>query len=282
MESMLFLGKGPTVPTLARIPSSLSTPRETTPHFSRSHTCAYSLTSVNTCRPPIRHVFYPVIRALDGSSTPSRNCRNENKIMRAAVGASIALSCVLGIIVACVKMSPKAIAGPRELYQKAPQAVPAYPIGGKSALKSLLDVNVYLASSKLEPPGTPSRLPARPSAEEVNGIIKMEAIRLMKYGNPEDAVLFLRNAYNKYRYDLEPAYNVEMALVEILICQGKYMEASECNCIKDDQRILSDGRIPLYKAIIYTMLDDKEEAKKWWEKYVETVEGEFDPRSSKI
>lgn len=47
----------------------------------------------------------------------------------------------------------------------------------------------------------------------------MEAIRLMKYGKPEDAVFFLRNAYNNYKYDPEPAYNVDMALVEILICQ---------------------------------------------------------------
>ncbi|KAG8634676.1 hypothetical protein MANES_17G070000v8 [Manihot esculenta] len=240
MESMLFLGNGPPVPRLARIPSSLSSKRGTKLHFSLKQTCAYSLTSVNACRPPIRHDFYPVIRALDdGSSRPSRNNRYENKIRRTAVGASVALSCVLGIIGACFKMNPKAVAGPRELYQKAPQVVVAYPLGGRSALKSLLDVNVYL-SSKLDPPGTLSRLPLRPSAEEVNGI-KMEAIRLMKYGKPEDAVFFLRNAYNNYKYDPEPAYNVDMALVEILICQGKYMEALECNCLKDDQRIPSDG-----------------------------------------
>lgn len=47
----------------------------------------------------------------------------------------------------------------------------------------------------------------------------MEAVRLMKYGKAEDAIMLLRNAYDLYKYDPEPAYNVEMALVEILICQ---------------------------------------------------------------
>lgn len=47
----------------------------------------------------------------------------------------------------------------------------------------------------------------------------MEAVRLVKMGKPEDGLELLYKACNKYKNDSEPAYNVEMALVEILICQ---------------------------------------------------------------
>ncbi|XP_065879274.1 uncharacterized protein [Euphorbia lathyris] len=216
------------------------------------------------------HIYHPLTCALNEPITPSRN--NGTKIAK-----SIAFACIVGLI--GLGSSMKAIAGPRELYQKAPQLVLGYPLGGRSALKSLLDVNVYLSSHDLEPPATIFPLPSRPSAQQVKDI-KMEAVRLMKYGKAEDAVLLLRNACNLYKYDPEPAYNVEMALVEILISQGKYMEASECDCLKDDQCLPSDARFPLYKAIICTMLDETEDARKWWDEYVETVEGEFDPTRS--
>ncbi|KDP37975.1 hypothetical protein JCGZ_04618 [Jatropha curcas] len=278
MESILFHGNRHPLPDLVHKPSAPSTSSLaiTKLHFSQTQANNYiSLTTkVNTSRPPRQVLTRPVIRAQERS----RNDRKDNKkTAQGRAGASIALACVLGIIGSSLKMNPKAIAGPRELYQKAPQSAVAYPLGGRSALKSLLDVNVCLASSKLEPPTATTQLPSRPSTEQVNDLIKMEAVRLMKYGKPKDAVLFLQDAYNLYKHDPEPAYNVEMALVEILICQGKYKEALKCNCLNDDQRLPSDGRFPLYKAIIYTMLDDMEEAKKWWEEYVETVEEEFNP-----
>lgn len=39
------------------------------------------------------------------------------------------------------------------------------------------------------------------------------------YGEPEEAVRYLQETFEKYKNDPEPAYNVEMALVEILIYQ---------------------------------------------------------------
>jgi len=44
-------------------------------------------------------------------------------------------------------------------------------------------------------------------------------VRLMIHGEAEEAVRYLQEAFEKYKNDPEPAYNVEMALVEILIYQ---------------------------------------------------------------
>lgn len=41
----------------------------------------------------------------------------------------------------------------------------------------------------------------------------------MVYGEAEEAVRYLQDALEKYKNDPEPAYNVEMALVEILLYQ---------------------------------------------------------------
>ncbi|XP_025013213.2 uncharacterized protein LOC8264114 isoform X3 [Ricinus communis] len=173
MESMLFLGNVASFPILVSNTSTVSSLQKTKLHFSFSNHTSPSLTSRNTCHPG-RKLLNPTIRALDGSSSvPSGNDRKANKIAKNTARASIALACVLGIIGASLKMNPEAIAGPREKFQKAPQIVsnsPAYPLGGRYALKSLLDVNVYLASTKIEPPGPPSRLPARPSMENVYDI----------------------------------------------------------------------------------------------------------------
>lgn len=49
--------------------------------------------------------------------------------------------------------------------------------------------------------------------------MQKHAVRLMIYGEAEEAVWYLREAFEKYKNDPEPAYNVEMALVEILIYQ---------------------------------------------------------------
>eukprot|EP00257_Ricinus_communis_P025798 XP_025013212.1 uncharacterized protein LOC8264114 isoform X1 [Ricinus communis] len=257
MESMLFLGNVASFPILVSNTSTVSSLQKTKLHFSFSNHTSPSLTSRNTCHPG-RKLLNPTIRALDGSSSvPSGNDRKANKIAKNTARASIALACVLGIIGASLKMNPEAIAGPREKFQKAPQIVsnsPAYPLGGRYALKSLLDVNVYLASTKIEPPGPPSRLPARPSMENVYDI-KSDAVRLIKCGKPEEAVSLLENSYKFYEHDTEPAYNVGMALIEILICQGKYKEALQyCNRFTGEQFLPSDGRIPLYKVLSFMLL----------------------------
>ncbi|CAN1269167.1 hypothetical protein LINPERPRIM_LOCUS13482 [Linum perenne] len=216
-------------------------------------------------------------------------CAEENKqsrssLLRSALGkvkAEVVFGCAIGIGIILIN-NDIAMAGPRQLSQKAPQsplaAVAGYPLGGKAALKSLFDVPKQMASTKDEPLEMKFDLPNNPSMAEVE-VVKMHAVKLMAHGEAETAVTFLKEAYSVYknRKDEEPAYNVGMALVEILICQGKYKEALECNCLNDNRHVPSDGRIPLYKAIICTMLDYKGEAKKWWEQYIEAVEQGIEP-----
>lgn len=176
MDSSLCLRYGllPTLPL--RIPSPVKHARLTKPHKSFTLS-ALPLTNTNNSiyRPP-RHGS-SLVCAINGflkpstndgcweiipqsEKTPSKsvchpsgNCPNinrddGNKIVRGSVGASLALACVLGIIsCGCTMMSPIAIADIVK-NQKSPSMIHIYPKGGKVALKSLLDMSVYLSSSK--------------------------------------------------------------------------------------------------------------------------------------
>ncbi|CAK7350216.1 unnamed protein product [Dovyalis caffra] len=249
MASMLCLGNGNPPSMHLCIPSTVNI----IPWRTRLHSSLVSISpSLTSCykRHRFGHVFRPIICASARSPTPSRNEKNcDNKIVRAAVGASVALACAFGIIGGNFRMNPNAIAGPKELYQKAPQ-VEEHPSSlGKLALESFLDVTSDLASTGTVVPFAPFEPPPSPSAEEVKNI-KKDAVRLMIYGKDEEAVRYLQEAYEKYWNDPEPAYNVEMALVEILIYQHKYEQALNCNCLNDDNQLRpSDARVFLYKVV---------------------------------
>ncbi|XP_065619653.1 uncharacterized protein LOC136061166 [Quercus suber] len=107
---------------------------------------------------------------------------------------------------------------------------------------------------------------------------------LANSGRDEEVLKPLRQALDKAwsedsKYG-DPHYNIEMALVEVLIYLGRYEEAKECRCLKlglkelRDSRIKSDTRVPLYKGIIYTMLDEKDKAMKSWKEFAKYVEDE--------
>ncbi|XP_041022951.1 uncharacterized protein LOC121264003 [Juglans microcarpa x Juglans regia] len=149
----------------------------------------------------------------------------------------------------------------------------AIPPGGKAALQSFLDMTANLTSSnedfqKLET----FKLPQRPSTEDV-GTLKMKALLLLRSGKGDEAEEILKKALKVCKNDPEPAYNLEIALAEILICKKKYGEA---HTYLKHQLHPSDGRFPLYKAITCTMLDNEEEGKEWWDKFSLIVEGGFD------
>ncbi|XP_030972456.1 uncharacterized protein LOC115992404 isoform X2 [Quercus lobata] len=68
--------------------------------------------------------------------------------------------------------------------------------------------------------------------------------------------------------------------VDVEVLKGRYEEAKECQCLKlglkelRDLRIKSDTRVPLYKGIIYTMLDEKDKAMNSWKEFAKYVEDE--------
>ncbi|XP_059439952.1 uncharacterized protein LOC132172461 [Corylus avellana] len=267
MESSLFLRHGPLPPLRLRIPSPATV------------TILSSLPLTNTktsiLHRPLGHGFGPVC-AINGFPKASTN-DDGKQIVRESVGASLALACVLGIIsCGCTMSPPVAIAVNRaQKTISMPGFSHIYPLDGRVALKSLLDTSVYLASKQRKPknPVLPSwESKDKPTPKQVAASFKEMAMWLMKSGKSEDAVKLLKKAC-KDCWDSETRFNLELALVEVLICLGKYPEALKCDCFRSSGGP-SDGRLLLYQAIIYTMLGDrKEDAKKCWREYARSVEG---------
>lgn len=181
------LGYGHLPSISLRMPSTTiaAPPASTNLHFGFNH----SFISISSGFSNRRrcHQFYnsPRPLALDRSNSMTTNSGNEKgsgsgKVVRGAVGASLALACALSIMgcSSCKIMNFKAIAGPKmQVYQKAPsfkELTPQSP--RKMAIKSLLDVTVKLASKERRrrrdviPPGPPSPSPRHlpPSKEQID------------------------------------------------------------------------------------------------------------------
>ncbi|KAL4627560.1 hypothetical protein ACB092_05G174200 [Castanea dentata] len=249
MESTLFLRYNPLPSMPLRISSPLSATRLTNPNFSSNYS-SLSLPNSSYQR-PLRHAFSPVVCAINRFPEPSTNedAGGNNKIVRGAVGVSLVLACVLGVISRGCTMSPKANAIASTLLNQRRtssfQKPIFYPAGGKVALQSLFDTTVYVSSRLAEPSKfRPWSTIKRPSAKDVKAI-QTEAMQLIKSGKGDQIVKEFREAYKAVQGDPEPEFNVEMALVEVLMCL----------------------------AIIYTMLDNKVSAKHCWKEYIRTVDG---------
>ncbi|CAF1818831.1 hypothetical protein Bca4012_029561 [Brassica carinata] len=234
----------------------------------------------------------PITMAKSNSKSDYQDDKKLLKPLKLAAGASLALACALGIFGFKIKnMSYSAAAAVRPsaadmiITGKPTAAVSEssgmHPLPAKYALQSLFEVSSMLASAKPIPSQRQfnlQKLPSLPSKEDTDSI-KMEAVRKMKEGKCEEAVQLLRDANMRYKNEPEAAFNVQMALVEILILLERYQEAAEYSCLNDENALISDIRIPLYKAIIYTMLDKDTEAKKYWKEFRKSIGEGFDPFS---
>lgn len=81
------------------------------------------------------------------------------------------------------------------------------------------------------------------------------------------AVKALKSAMEKAQREgkAHEEYEIGMLLVEMLIYKGDWNEALSYKCLKDEK--ISDARRPLYKAIIYILLGECEEAESCWEEF---------------
>ncbi|KAG2309032.1 hypothetical protein Bca52824_028780 [Brassica carinata] len=169
-------------------------------------------------------------------------------------GASLALACALsifGIKIKNMNFTAAAAGHPSAadmiLSGKPTAALSAYSginlLPAKYTLRisrCLFEVSSMLTSAKPIPSQRPfkhHKLPSLPSKEDTDSI-KPEA-----------------------------DFNVQMAL-------KRYQEAAEFSCLNDEHGQISDVLIPLYKAIIYTMLDKDTEAKQCWKQYFKKPIGE--------
>ncbi|XVF27326.1 hypothetical protein REPUB_Repub14bG0097600 [Reevesia pubescens] len=288
MEAALCLGYGPLPSISLPMPSSSSTKL----HFRFNHSSISVSSGGFSNRRRCNHHFYSVgPLALDRSNSSMASGNEKGiggKVVRGAVGASLALACALTIIGCSSKiMNLKAIAGPRQqVYRKAPsfgpQFIPQSP--GKVALKSLLDITANLASKEEirkvkdvnQGPPSPALRNLPPSKDQIDGL-KEEAVSLIKKGQPDEALDKLKQECKRLEMSgPETAYYINLVLVEILICQGKYEEAFEFMNTHVQKMSASDVRPTLYKAILCTMLDKEKEAEKLWKKFSRSI-GQMSP-----
>ncbi|VVB02061.1 unnamed protein product [Arabis nemorensis] len=235
----------------------------------------------------------PITVAKSSSKSDDHSDKKLPRPLKMVAGASLALACALSIFgfkiknmsyTAAAAVHPSAadmiISGkPTAATTSGPGMTS--PLPAKYALRSLFEVSSMLASAKPIPSQRSfnlQKLPSLPSKEDIDSI-KMEAVRRMKEGKCEEAVQLLRDANMRYKNEPEADFNVQMALVEILILLERYQEAGEYSCLNDENAQISDVRIPLYKAIIYTMLDKDTEAKQCWKEFRKSIGEGFDPFS---
>ncbi|XP_078165117.1 uncharacterized protein LOC144559845 isoform X2 [Carex rostrata] len=139
--------------------------------------------------------------------------------------------------------------------------------GGKATLERILDAQ----QARIDKEGLDGEV------DKMNKIISEPRVHFMDLhraatklemsGKEDKAIEILRKELGKAQKNNQPleAYEFEMLLVEMLIYKEAFDEALNCKCLTETD--ISDARIPLYKAIIYTMKNEKENAKKFYEEF---------------
>ncbi|KAF5475140.1 hypothetical protein F2P56_006979 [Juglans regia] len=251
----------------------------TRPHLSFSPT-SLSLSNTNLCiYRRLGHAFSPIVCAMNRNPTPWRNDESDNKVVRAGTvgAASLMLACALGIISCSCMKSPKAMAICNNQKKREVVCISRaiYPEGGE-ALKYLSDmISVY--SSQKKPAANFKLKGDKKISREQAAVLKKEAMWMVKSGKDNDAVRLLKNTLTECVGE-ESKFYVEMALVEVLICLGRWEEALQYNCIcGQSENKIADFRVPLYSALINTMLDNKDSAQKCWEEFTVAVGSEGPP-----
>ncbi|KAL6198171.1 hypothetical protein ACLB2K_027963 [Fragaria x ananassa] len=271
MDSALCLHHG-----ALRIPSTTSYAAGLARPYSSFRPSSLSLVSkASTYRTLAQHSFTsPLICALNNPTQPSRNYDKGNgkNIVRVVGCASVVLACVLGVINCNYNFSTTATAAPRERAR----ATDSLTQGGitlvlstpKDVLNSLLKLNRPVATQKVKWYSSTPKLeipefPERPTPEDREKL-KTAVAGFIQSGKCDEAERQLKALLSTTKGG-EPARDVEMELVPVLIFQEKYKEALACKCLWD---IETDGRVHFYKAIIHTMLGQDDDAEKCWNNFV--------------
>ncbi|KAJ4831671.1 hypothetical protein Tsubulata_020884 [Turnera subulata] len=139
--------------------------------------------------------------------------------------------------------------------------------GGKMALERLINYEKALAD-EASLKDAEVQLQAllkeeHPDFRRLQGVVA----KLEMSGKEADAVKILGTELQtaKAGGKSHEAYEIEMLLVEMLIYQGEFAKALNCECLNHKQ--ISDARRPFYKAIIQLMLENPDEAKRHWTEF---------------
>ncbi|KAL6197392.1 hypothetical protein ACLB2K_033001 [Fragaria x ananassa] len=255
------------IPSTTSYASGLARPYSSFRPSSLSH-----VSKASTYRTLAQHSFTsPLICALNNPTPPSPNYDKDNgkNIVRVVGCASVVLACVLGVINYNYNLSTTATAAPRERAR----ATDSSTQGGdtlvlstpKYVLNSLLKLNRPVATQKVKwYSSTPKlEIPERPTPEDREKL-QTAVAGLIQSGKCDEAERQLKALLSTTKGG-EPARDVEMELVPVLIFQEKYEDALACKCLWD---IETDGRVHFYKAIIHTMLGQDDDAEKCWNNFV--------------
>ncbi|XP_028754881.1 uncharacterized protein LOC114714325 [Neltuma alba] len=193
------------------------------------------------------------------------------------ISPSTAISVILGCV--CLYMLVKRSWEPKQKAKTKPKILErsksiAKLYGGDLALTRLDDYNAavailcFLERSDLVLKGL--------LEEEHLDLKKLQSVtaRLEMAGREEEGVRLLKEAKKK-NARLEKShhvYEIDMLLVELLICMGKLDEARNCECLNQQKMMALDARRPLFKAIIYGMREDWGKAESFWDKFVDLRE----------
>ncbi|KAF4360185.1 hypothetical protein CsatB_001923 [Cannabis sativa] len=229
----------------------------------------------------------------DEGNNNGEKIAKSNNLRGSGVGATLALSYVLGILCCgsmIVVMRPqnafasfynRFLSRSSSTSSSRDQVAPRMmdegiitPISGKNTLTTFLQEVLFLTSNP-KALVMPYNIPAIGSNEEVVAL-KKKAIELIKVGKREEAL----NLLSKKREDIirdklsQEKYFIEMAIIEVLIILGEYEKALQLRYLDDGDNIESDRvQRDFYKAIIYTMTGQKDEASKFWQDFEERFSG---------
>ncbi|KAH7545150.1 hypothetical protein FEM48_Zijuj01G0063000 [Ziziphus jujuba var. spinosa] len=230
------------------------------PHFTFDPSPLSSFPNGLGFRRQQRRTYSNVVFAMDRLSKPATKEKKggNHEIVIGTVGASLVLACAVAMMGCSGKLSAKAC----QNSIPTPPGMADSVSTTKGALNSLLDTTVKLASPKVQSIRVNKKFDevTKPSKDDVDNL-KMEAVNLMKAGQGEVAAAKLWKLWKLYeqKNDPEPKHFVKMALVEILIAQGKYEEASKLLEVVPLPKgcEISDARPYLYKVFLETTLPIK-------------------------
>ncbi|XP_074576244.1 uncharacterized protein LOC141832686 [Curcuma longa] len=95
-------------------------------------------------------------------------------------------------------------------------------------------------------------------------------------GKEKEVIKLLEDAIKNQRAKAEHTHEIhelELLLVEMNIYQREYKKALSYSCLQSDDVSSADARVPLYRAVIHTMLNQQDEARKSYEKMREIRSG---------
>ncbi|XP_075667404.1 uncharacterized protein LOC142636997 [Castanea sativa] len=140
--------------------------------------------------------------------------------------------------------------------------------GGKPALQRLIDFHKARLDAKTPNEAVKNLKYALVKEKPDFFHLKSAVAKLEMTGKEAEAAAVLEAAYELATKQKKPheAYEIEMLLVEMLIYQGEFKKAFDRKCFNNIE--ISDARRPLFKAILYLVLENNDkQALACWEDF---------------